>query len=133
MSHEFLRFLVVGSIGFVIDAGVLQVLVANTPLGPYSGRVVSYLVAATATWSLNRSYTFRTDHSPVDAKSQWLMYVMVNGVGGGINYAVYGLCIAQFAWMRDVLFLAVAAGSVAALLFNFVANKFWVFRPRTNH
>lgn len=129
MAREFPRFLVVGSIGFVIDAGLLHLLVTYTPLNPYAGRVVSYLIAASLTWVMNRNFTFRAQSSaPIDAPRQWARYIGVNGIGGVINWIVYSLGVAYFDVMREFLFLAVAAGSLVALLFNFYSNKYWVFR-----
>ena len=34
---RFLRFAIVGGVGFVVDAGVLALLLWATPLGPYFG------------------------------------------------------------------------------------------------
>jgi putative flippase GtrA len=48
-----------GVIGFVVDAGVVQLLVSKLGADPYSGRLFSFLCAATATWLFNRRFTFR--------------------------------------------------------------------------
>lgn len=129
MAREFPRFLVVGTIGFVVDASVLHLLVAYTPLDLYAGRVVSYLIAATMTWVLNRNFTFRAQSSsPIGAPRQWARYIGINAIGGVINWIVYSLGVTYFDVMREFLFLAVAAGSIVALVFNFYSNKYWVFR-----
>ena len=60
LAREFLSFAVVGTIGFVVDLGVLYV-VAPT-LGWYGGRVLSFLAAASVTWALNRRFTFAGRH-----------------------------------------------------------------------
>src|SRR3954454_14137207 len=49
---EFLRFGVVGTVGFVVDAAVLMAAIA-LGLGPWLGRVLSYLLGATTTFGLN--------------------------------------------------------------------------------
>ena len=46
-TGQFLRFAVVGVLAFLVDASVLQAALA-LGLDPYSGRVASYLCAATA-------------------------------------------------------------------------------------
>lgn len=119
-------FVVAGSVGFIVDAAVLQ-LVVNAGLGPYSGRIISYLVAATATWWLNRRYTFRSPSSGRELPREWLRYVLANAVGGGVNYLVYALAVAQWSLVRDHLVVGVALGSIAGLGVNFIANKHWVF------
>src|SRR2546423_510705 len=59
VAIELLRFGVVGVIGFVVDAAVLTAAIA-LGLGPWLGRALSYLVAATTTFALNRAWTFRS-------------------------------------------------------------------------
>ena len=54
---QFLRFGLVGTAGFVVDAAALTAAMA-LGLGPYGGRVVSYLAAVTFTWAMNRRFTF---------------------------------------------------------------------------
>jgi len=56
---RFLRFALVGTIGFVVDASVLRLVVAIFAINLYAGRLVSFLAAATVTWLLNRTFTFR--------------------------------------------------------------------------
>ena len=116
----------VGAIGFIIDASVLQIAVQQLGLDPYSGRVLSYLVAATGTWSLNRRFTF--GRSTSRWHEEWIRYVSVNGVGAGVNYAVYAFCVWYDAFFREHLVWAVAAGSAIALVINFTASRYLVFR-----
>ena len=72
---EFLRFGVVGTIGFVVDTAVLYAGLA-LGLGLYGGRAVSYLAAATTTWALNRVWTFRgRGNGPVH--QQWALFLLV--------------------------------------------------------
>jgi len=123
---EFLRFCAVGTVGFIIDAGVLQILVGLLGMDPYGSRVISFLTAATVTWLLNRRYTFTAEE---DARlhRQWVRYISINAFGGGLNYLVYALCVSQFALVHRYLFLGVAAGSVVGLLVNYTASKYLVF------
>jgi putative flippase GtrA len=123
---QFLRFCLVGGVGFVVDAGVL-VLLIHLGLDRYSGRVLSYLVAATVTWGLNRRYTF-AGAAPQKPHRQWAQYVGVNAFGAGVNYVVYAGCLLASNFLYRNPVLAVAAGSAVALLVNFAANRYLVFR-----
>ncbi len=127
MSAQFFRFCIVGTIGFVIDAGSLWLLIDFAGLGLLWGRVLSYLIAATATWILHRHYTFphgrKAPHGP-----QWVRFVAVNGVGAGINYGIYALLVLNIGLFARWPALAVAVGSGAALAFNFLASRRFVFR-----
>lgn len=126
-AGQFLRFSVVGTIAFLIDAATLQ---AGLWLGldPYSGRVVSYLVAATGAWALNRRYTFRLGTAGGGLLREWVQYLVANAAGGLANYATYAACLLTSEVMRAWPVLAVAAGSGVGLTFNFLANKYYVFR-----
>ena len=123
---EFLRFCAVGAVGFIVDAGVLQILVGLLRMDPYGSRVISFLTAATVTWLLNRRYTF---NAAQDARlhREWARYISINAFGGGLNYLTYALCVSQFALVHRYLFLGVAAGSAVGLLVNYTASKYLVF------
>lgn len=127
ISRQFIFFCIVGSIGFVVDAGSLYLLMYLFDWGPYLSRVFSFLLAATATWLLNRAYTFRPiEDTPIH--HEWFKYVAYASVGGSINYAVYVLCLlfSEVAHAHPVL--GVAAGSIAGLAFNFTATRYLVYR-----
>lgn len=124
--REFLRFVMVGAAGFFVDAGALMVATTALGLGLYSGRVFSYLCAATFTWILNRRFTFaKTDEVAV---IQWLRFLGANALGGAVNYGVYAALVTFSAVAAATPVLGVAAGSAAGLIFNFMVSKYWVFR-----
>lgn len=128
---EFLRFAVIGTAAFVVDASTLYAALWFG-LGFYAGRAVSYLVAATFTWYGNRRITFVHSRAegvgPVTA--EWLKFLVANLGGGAVNYAIYAVLIASFAIVRAYPVLGVAAGSLAGLVVNFSLSKFVVFRAR---
>jgi putative flippase GtrA len=124
---QFARFAVVGVIGFVVDAGTLYAAMAALSLNLYAGRVVSFLAAASVTWVLNRAWTFR-DAPRKPSHRQWLQFVSVNSVGGLVNYGVYAVLVATVALAHRWPVIAVAAGSVSGLSFNFVLSRSLVFR-----
>ena len=132
-ASQFLRFCLVGTVGFVVDAGLLYALMRGVGADPYSGRVVSFLVAASVTWAFNRWFTFR---GPAYAggqpgwRRQWSDYVALTAVGAAINYGVYVLCLLNSPLMRAVPTLAVAVGAVVALAFNYLTARNLVFARR---
>ena len=128
-SQQLLRFAAVGAAGFFVDAGALMLATKGFGLGLYSGRVFSYLCAATFTWICNRRFTFTgIDHRP--AAVQWLRFLGANALGGAVNYGVYAALVTVSAAVAAWPVAGVAAGSVAGLIFNFAISKFWVFRPQ---
>ena len=130
-AGEFLRFAAVGVVGFFADTAALT-LVLNFPfLNLYTGRVISFLVAATTTWALNRRFTFARAGAGSPAESlavQWLRFLGANALGGAVNYGVYASLVTFTALGAAWPVLGVAAGSIAGLGFNFTVSKFWVFK-----
>ncbi len=134
MMAQLLRFAAVGCVGFAIDVAVLQLLLA-AGAGLLGGRAGSFLAAATTTWALNRRFTFNT-HAPATGPAatgrQWLRFLAANGVGGTINFGVYTALVLSTGLCHQQPALAVAAGSLAGLAFNFAASRHWVF-PAPRH
>jgi putative flippase GtrA len=129
---QFLRFFIVGGIGFVVDAGVLMGLVRGLALDPYSARVASFLAASSTTWYLNRIFTFRSDahHHPV--ARQWATFVLVSVGGALINYGIYVATLQLWPLARMWPVIGVALGSLGGMGFNFPMSKLVVFRPSSS-
>lgn len=111
----------VGTVGFLVDAGTLQALVVGADINPYSARIVSFLGAASATWWMNRHYTFQASLKPTHA--EWLRYVGFMVLGALVNYGAFVLCIAFWALAHTHLWLAVAIGSAAGLGVTFTTSR----------
>jgi len=128
---QFLRFGAVGTAGFVVDSAVLLGMIA-LGLGPYAGRAVSYLAAATFTWGANRAWTFRADAGAdagrTTAARQWGRFVLLNLVGFALNYGTYAALIVGVPAVAAQPVIGVAAGSLAGMFANFVLSRRYVFR-----
>lgn len=98
-------------------------------LGPFPGRLLSFIIAATVTWKANRHFTFASTDAAVPgaAARQWLRYVSTTATGGAINIGVYQLWLAITNHSNVNLFLAVVAGSAVALMVNFTLSNYVVF------
>jgi putative flippase GtrA len=126
VAQEFLRFGVVGTIGFVADTAVLYGALA-LGAGLYLGRAVSYVAAATVTWALNRAWTFRGRGGGA-VHRQWALFVAVNLVGFVLNYGTYAALVAFVPVVAAHPVLGVAAGSLAGMFANFALSRALVFR-----
>jgi putative flippase GtrA len=126
VARQFLSFAIIGALGFLVDAGVLT-LGLLMGLGFYAGRLVSYLAAATFTWYCNRRMTFREEQGR-SRKAEWLRFILWNAAGGVVNLGLYSVLISQGGLFTRAPVLAVAAGSVAGLVLNFLVSKLFVFR-----
>ncbi|HZP65037.1 MAG TPA: GtrA family protein [Rudaea sp.] len=125
--RQFATFCIGGTLGFVVDAGVLQLLVVGFGWDRYSARILSFLAAATATWIFNRSYTFRGPRRHSLA-GEWARYIVAMSGGFVCNFLAYSALVYFLDLQRQWLVLAVGAGSVAGLGVNFLASRYWVYR-----
>lgn len=122
---QFLRFGVVGGIGFLADTAIVYAL--RAPLGLYWAGIVSYLLVASLNWALNRAWTFRGQGRHA-AHRQWLLFLATNLAGFVLNRGAYALLIYFSPLVRDNPVLAVAAGAVAGMFLNFHLSRTVAFR-----
>jgi putative flippase GtrA len=128
---EPVRFAFVGGVGFLIDGGILSVILHFFPTAVLAARVPSFLVAATATWWLHRKFTFSAQGTHRPKAAQWASFIATNGIGNLINLLVYALLVTAGGWRP---LLALAAASIVAMFFNYSVSRFVVFRARpTQH
>ena len=127
IRNQAARFAVIGAIGFVVDGGILTALNSAFGLDLFRARLVSFSVAVTVTWYLNRHQTF-SDRKDTRAGQEWARYAVVNGIGALLNMAIFFWLVHQYTWAANwpIAPLAVAAG--VALVFNFFASRQIAFR-----
>ncbi len=124
---RFLRFLCVGALGFAIDAGLTMTLTFEAGWSAFTARVPAFLLATLVTYELNRRWTFRVRTGRWHQR--YAAYLVAVGAGTALNYATYAALIAlQGAVTHIGVLLATMAGSVVALVFNFLAMRYGVFR-----
>jgi len=118
-----IKFAFVGGIGFIVDALALHLLVNQ--FGLIGARVISFLVAVTVTWLLNRSITFSPSHRT--KRKEWLVYTLANSFGALINFGCYAFLVTQFQPFHNQPVSALAIASLIAMIFNYMASKLLVF------
>ena len=121
---QFLRFGVVGACGFVVDTATVYAL--RGTLGLYGAGMVSYLLAATSNWALNRIWTFRGQGGG-PAHRQWARFMVANLAGFVLNRGTYAALVTWVPLCASQPVFAVAAGSVAGMFVNFGLSRRVVF------
>jgi putative flippase GtrA len=119
-----IRFGIVGATGFVVDAAVLELLMRTTPLGPFLSRAIAIAVAITATWLLNRNFTFGASRHSV--LGEGVRYGSVGLTAAVLNYLVYSALLVVFPALSPLEALVLA--SIVATGFSFFAYSRFVFR-----
>ena len=121
---KLVRFSIAGGIGFLIDAGMLMLLLHLTPLGPLGARAIAIATAMLATWLLNRSFTF--DRSRHSLAVEGFRYGSVGLTSALVNYALYAALLGAIPVLKPLAALVLA--SAAATLFSFFGYSRFVFR-----
>jgi putative flippase GtrA len=109
LRRQIVLFAISGAIGFLVDAGIVQFLVREAGMDPYGARVLSFLAAATTTWSFNRRYTF-AGHGGASRRRELARYLLAMAVGFALNYGAYALCVAAWPLVRSWPAIGVAVG-----------------------
>ena len=112
----------------MVDAGVLM-LVADV-LGPYVGRLISFVLAVFTTWALNRSFTFSTHTSGLLLRTELGRYFSAMIAGGIANYTVYAALVYFVEIVARYPVIGVGIGSLVGLAINFSLAKKWIFKSR---
>jgi putative flippase GtrA len=122
-AARFIRFALVGSTGFVVDAGLLTLLHNGAGVDPFTARLISISVSAFTTWRLNRVVTFgASDRSQA---SEGARYALVAALTAGLNYCLYALALV--AWPDVPPILAAIGATLAALFFSYFGYSRFVF------
>src|SRR6185312_15045753 len=91
--QQFLKFSMVGGVGFIVDAGSYFILTNYLGGGLISSRVVSSLVLGmTTTFLLNNFMTFR-GHGSGTLFSRYLKFAAANIIGNLLNIGTHALLV----------------------------------------
>ena len=121
MLKKITLFGIAGSIGFLIDSGVLYLL--KDSLGLYLARVISFLCAVFVTWLINRNTTFKKSTSKLNTNAEITSYLLIMLFGGVINYLIYSYFITYSSFAFRFPIIAVAAGSIGGMVINFISSN----------
>ncbi len=124
LSADFIRFGVVGTLGFCWDTAT--VYATKNHFGLYVAGTLGFFVAATVNWAFNRWWTFR-HRAHIAAHVQWLKFLLANAIGFIFNRGTFFALVAASALCRAEPVLAIVAGSAAGLVFNYFLSKKLVF------
>lgn len=126
---RFLKFCVVGTVGFGVDTGLLNGLIFLAGWMPVLAKAVSFTAAVINNFLWNRYWTYPESRSkPI--WQQISQFFVVNTAGLGINLVVFGtvsgVLIPRLGMKWGVNAAQVVAVGVA-LFWNFLANRLWTY------
>lgn len=135
LAGQFVRFLAVGVLNTAIDFAVLNLLSLATGITSGNGLIplnmISFAVAVTNSYFLNRKWTFKDESGP--AAKKFTVFLIVSIIGAFINTGVVRLVSTNISPMFGLspqlwLNFAKAVATGVSLLWNFAGFKFIVFK-----
>ncbi len=144
---RFIKFSVVGTLGAVIDFGILNLLVQLAGFPKVAANVCSFTAAVISNFIWNRLWVYpETRGEPL--RKQFVQFVIVNLAGLAINTAIFfasdlwllgeaGLLAGPVGALALVIGIehfdlayngAKVIATVVVLFWNFFVNRLWTFR-----
>lgn len=127
---QFLKFCIVGGLNtildFVIYIGLTRPFVfweKNYILAGF----VSFIFAATSSYFLNKTWTFRDRQSKIT--KQYPKFLLISTIGLLLNLTTLYLLVSQFK-IYDLIAKIIAV--ILVTFWNFIMNKIWTFKPDKN-
>ena len=136
---RFFRFIVVGSIGFVVDFGTFNLLTLVFLVPAVLASVISFLAAVSSNFVWNRYWTYPDSRSK-RIRRQLAEFTMVSLTGLLIRTPIFAI----LEWALRLLFqpledalpmsadllihnLALAGAVVVVMFWNFFVNRYWTY------
>lgn len=131
-ARRIARFLVAGTVGFAVDAGILWWLV-RAGWSPITARIPSFLTAASVTWLINRHFAFadRRARGAPAAAGEYTRYVLSQLAGALLNLAIFAATLWAVPEWRSRPVYALVVASAGAMAFNYAAMQGFVFSRRS--
>ncbi|UCC62082.1 MAG: GtrA family protein [Anaerolineae bacterium] len=144
---RFFKFAIVGTVGTVVDFGVLNLLIQLASLAKFWANTCSFTAAVISNFTWNRLWTFpESRERPL--LPQLGQFALVNVAGLAINQAIFlgldqfvlgeaGLLATTMAGLAETIGvahftlaynLAKAIAIIVVLFWNFGVNRIWTYR-----
>ena len=133
-AERFFKFLIVGTIGFVVDFGTLTLLKETTSLSTGVANTISFSAAVISNFTLNRYWTYPDSRSK-SIMSQLGQFTLVNVIGWMINTGILltlekvfdGLLVNFPAIPIRGYIPAKMIATIVVLFWNFFVNRYWTY------
>jgi len=134
-AERFLKFAVVGTVGFIVDFGLLFILKEFAGLPTIIANTISFCAAVVSNFTLNRYWTYPDSRSK-KLSAQLIQFTLVSLVGLLINDIIVVFLEHPFQSLLDtgVTLLPIAGyipakivATVVVLFWNFFINRRWTY------
>src|SRR5262249_52372520 len=126
-ARQFLKFGMIGFLGFFVDYVLFHLALDWLGFGHYGSAFFSFPFAATLRWAGNRFFTFRGKHEG-SAHAQWMRFLTASACSLVLNRGTFSLLTATVPLVYTYPILGLMAGTGAGMFLNFFFAKKLVFR-----
>ena len=135
---RFLRFLVVGTVGAIVDFGVFNLIISLTPLPGVVAGTISFSCAIISNFLWNRYWTYPDSRSKHVAR-QLVQFTFISLIGMGTRVILFSLLELRLIDLFSTFYLSgvkpdflghnitLAFSVGVVLLWNFFANRYWTY------
>jgi len=126
ISSTFLKFLLVGGIGSVLNLFIFYILADVIRLNVSISAIIAFGFAVTQNYYFNSCYSFKNCQSSKFSLWSYIKYVCVNLLGLAVNLIVVNILVNLYIARPKVFaqFFGIAVGMVL----NFIGSKYLVFK-----
>ncbi|AQQ08900.1 Undecaprenyl-phosphate 4-deoxy-4-formamido-L-arabinose transferase [Sedimentisphaera cyanobacteriorum] len=124
---KFFQFCIVGATGAVVDLSSYNIFMSFMPIE--IARIIAIIIAMTWNFEMNRRFTFSYGKHRHWLK-QYFGFVCCCSIGAVVNWSVSMSLSRNFEFWSEQLTLAAAAGILCGTVFNFLLNRFWVYKKK---
>ncbi len=121
--RQFTKFALVGLLNTLIDYAVFAGLVFAVHIHYLVANIISFSLAATNSYLLNRRWTFRSRNPAW--RNEAVKFFIIIILGLGLNEVILFLLVDK---AHIHALLAKAAGIVVVMFWNFLGTRLWAFR-----
>ena len=137
---RFMKFVVVGLVGAIVDFGVFNLLSTILHVNPNLAQVVSFCTAVASNFLWNRFWTYPDSRSK-SLRRQGAQFTLVNAIGLLIRTPIFAALEPFLGSEFQVLGapkyglnpnflghnLALAVAVIVVMLWNFFVNRYWTY------
>ncbi len=134
-AERFVKFVIVGTIGFIVDFGTLTFLVEVVGFPPLLANTISFSLAVLSNFTWNRYWTYPESRSK-RKRIQLVQFAVVSVLGLLINNLILYLLLEPFNTLLDSAGMfppetgyipAKIVATIVVLFWNFFINRFWTY------
>jgi len=128
---QFIKFGIVGFIGTVIDLGIYNLLAIIFGFNIYFSRVISFTLATSNNYILNRKWTFQSHNKKIIQEFGKFFFISI--IGLGMNLGIMKIINPLVKDISSEIIrknIPVIIAIIIVLFWNYFSNKLWTFKDK---